>query len=485
MPKRPAAGPAPIHSALLRPFRMATVLTVAMLVISLGFLAYTSWTSARRLQPLERHIQHLQGLQQTSADIQSLLIRHVESRSIPAPDEVAPIRRSLEQLLAQQAHLHPATPDRLRQARGFLEEQHSDPKTGLLAALTVIREALREENALQRDEVSETRRSVELELAVAAGVMLPVPLLAMLLLGAIRKKAFGSMARLARLLENVGNLNFDTTAPVPQDDPLADVYERYNEMASRLREASRAAEAHATALEGQVRAATETLLRQQAELENGARLATVGEFAARLAHELRNPISGISAALSNMEEEYPPGEERDRVRLIAEETARVTALLNRMLEQGRSHLEVPVEVDTARLVEDIVRLMRYQMADGLAMEVAVSSGQCVLPRDTLRQVLINLLRNASEALGNRPGRVRVRMERRDRHVVLSVDDDGPGYPAALLDHGIRPFNTTKPDGTGLGMSIIQRLVRSAGGEIQLGRSERGGALTVVTLPTGE
>ena len=64
-------------------------------------------------------------------------------------------------------------------------------------------------------------------------------------------------------------------------------------------------------------------------------------------------------------------------------------------------------MDTAQLVDDIVRLMRYQMADGLAIEVAVSSGQCVLPRDTLRQVLINLLRNASDALGAHPGRVRV------------------------------------------------------------------------------
>ena len=131
-------------------------------------------------------------------------------------------------------------------------------------------------------------------------------------------------------------------------------------------------------------------MRQQAELENGARLAAVGEFSARLAHELRNPISGISAALHNMEAELPDGEERDRVRLIAEEMTRVTGLLNRMLEQGRAHLEGPVEVDPPQLVGDIVRLMRYQMPAHIEIDSVVEAGRCVLPRDTLRQVLINL-----------------------------------------------------------------------------------------------
>jgi len=256
-------------------------------------------------------------------------------------------------------------------------------------------------------------------------------------------------------------------------------------MAARLREASHAAEAHASALESQVKAASETLLRQQAELENGARLAAVGEFAARLAHELRNPISGISAALHNMEEELPAGEEQERVRLIADEMKRVTGLLNRMLEQGRAHLEAPVEVDSERLVDDVVRLLRYQLPDHLAIDCAVTAGTCVLPRDTLRQVLINLVRNSSDALGDAPGRIRIAMARHARHVELCVADDGPGYPDALLAHGIRPFHTTKSDGTGLGMSIIQRLVRSAGGEIQLKRGEDGGALTVVTLPCGD
>jgi len=483
--KRHHRSPPTIHTALLQPFRLATVLTIVALVVSLGFLAYTSWTSARRLDPLERHITHLQDLQQTSIDIQELLIRHVESNSIPTQAEVERISSELQSLIDRGAHLHPDTPARLRRARDYLDQTQTDLKTGLLAALTVIRETLRQENDLQRGVVAETRRAAELELAVASGAMLILPVLAMVLLAAIRRRAFGSINRLTRLLENVGNLNFHTTAPVPADDPLADVYARYNDMAERLREASHAAEAHAEALERQVKAASETLLRQQAELENGSRLAAVGEFAARLAHELRNPISGISAALHNMQAELPEGDQRERARLIAEEMERVTGLLNRMLEQGRAHLETPVDIDADRLVGDIVNLMHYQLPERIAIDTEVTPGHCALPRDTLRQVLINLIRNSSEAFGETPGHIDIRMIRDARQVTLTVADDGPGYPDALLKHGIRPFHTTKADGTGLGMSIIQRLVRSAGGEIQLKCGDNGGALTVVTLPCGD
>ncbi len=477
--------PAAIHTALLRPFRLAAVLAIAALIISLGFLAYTSWTSARRLDPLERHVAHLQQLQQISIDIQEMLIRHVQRDTVPTAKEVGPVRDALEGLLAEGSQFDPDTPARLRQARDLLQPTQSDLKTSLMAALTVIRHSLADENRMQRGAVDDSRRAAELEMAVAGCAMLLVPVLAMGLLAAMRRRTFASINRLSSLLENVGNLDFSNTAQVPADDPLADVYGRYNDMAVRLREASHAAEAHAHALESQVRAASETLLRQQAELENGARLAAVGEFAARLAHELRNPISGISAALHNMEEELPAGEEQERVRLIAGEMKRVTGLLNRMLEQGRAHLEAPVEVDSERLVDEVVRLLRYQLPDHLAIDCAVTAGTCVLPRDTLRQVLINLVRNSSDALGDARGRIRIAMARRERHVELSVADDGPGYPDALLAHGIRPFQTTKADGTGLGMSIIQRLVRSAGGEIQLKRGEDGGALTVVTLPCGD
>ncbi|MCB1927509.1 MAG: hypothetical protein KDH17_05675 [Rhodocyclaceae bacterium] len=480
---QPRAGA--IQKTLLQPSRFAVFLAVGAVVLSLGFLAYTAAQSSQRLDPLERHMSHLRDLQQVNIDIQELLIHHFRSATDPDPAQVDRISAALDALVRRGAQLHPQTPANLRQAKSFLDDSRVDAKTGLLAALAIIRRTLDQENRLQHEVVVASRRAADVETAVAISAMVLTPLLALGLMIGVQRRGFRSIDRLSRLLENVGNLDFSAVAPVPSDDPLADVYKRYNDMAARLRAASSEAEAHASALESQVRAASETLLRQQAELENGARLAAVGEFAARLAHELRNPISGISAALHNMEEELPPGDEQDRVRLIADEMERVTGLLNRMLEQGRAHLETPVQVDTRQLVDDIVRLLRYQVPDPIEIRARVDDTTCMLPRDTLRQVLINLLRNASEAIGDAPGVISIDIERAGDQLTLTVADNGPGYPEALLSRGIRPFQTSKADGTGLGMSIIQRLVRSAGGEIHLGRSRDGGARTVVTLPCGD
>lgn len=332
----PDTRPVAIRATLLGPLRLASVLAVAALIVSLAFLAYTAWSTARRMDPLESHIAHLQTLQQSSMDIQEILIRHFEEGTVPTAGEVGRISDNLKQLLDAGNHLHPDTPDSLRQARAFLDKSQSNVKAGLLAALTIVRKTLEQESALQQVLVRQTRKAARLELAVASAAMLLTPLLALILTAVMRRRSFQSINRLSALLENVGRLEFSTTDRVPSDDPLADVYARYNEMAQKLRSATQAAEQHAAALEDQVRVASETLLRQQSELENGARLAAVGEFAARMAHELRNPISGISAALHNMESELPDGDLKERAGLIADEMGRVTRLLNETLEQGRS-----------------------------------------------------------------------------------------------------------------------------------------------------
>lgn len=137
------------------------------------------------------------------------------------------------------------------------------------------------------------------------------------------------------------------------------------------------------------------------------------------------------------------------------------------------------------LVGDIVRLFGYQLPERIQVTFDAEDRTCALPRDTIRQVLINLLRNSSEAIGEKPGTIRVDMHRENSHSILTVSDDGPGYPEALLSHGIRPFQTGKSGGTGLGLSVIQRLVHSAGGDIKLACAEGGGAQTTVILPCGD
>lgn len=474
-----------VRTTLLKPFHTAALLTILALLLSLGFLAYTAWTSAVRIEPLERHMNHLAALQQSSINIQELLVRHFEEQTSPSAAEITKITKNLKELLDKGDSLHRRTPDNIRQALQFLESSQTNIKAGLSAALTIIRDTIRQESELQRSAMLQTHHASELEFAVALTALLVLPVIALAMLIYVRRRSFHSINQLSLLLDNVGNLDFRTAEPAGADDPLASVYERYNDMAEKLHLASKEAQDREARLERQVRAASETLLRQQAELENGARLAAIGEFSARMAHELRNPISGISVALQNLEREVEDTEHRERIALIAEEMERVTKLLNGLLERGRMAPETPSAIATRTLVNDVVRLFACRLPETTEIVTDVEEWTCRLPRDTFRQVLINLLKNSSEAIGETPGIIRVSMRRDGDMSILTVSDNGPGFPEEMLTRGIFPFQTRKEKGMGLGMSIIQRLVNSAGGDIRLGAAPNGGAMTTVTLPCGD
>lgn len=474
-----------VRGTLLKPFRLAAILAGIAMLLSLAFLGYSAWMTGSRLDPLERHIAHLQGLQEISLDIQGMLIRHFEEKTPPDPAELQKVSGNLEKLLEAGNHLQADTPDNLRKAQDLLAATDGDVQTSLLAVLSVIRQTLIAESALQRSAIVQIRQSAELELALASAAIVIAPILSMLLLAYFRRRTFRSVDQLSSLLENVGNLEFREPANIDADDPLLDVFTRYNAMSDKLREATELASRRTENLEKQVRAASETLLRQQAELENGARLAALGEFSGRLAHELRNPISGISVALHNMERELDDPDMVARMGMIAEEMDRVTRLLNSLLAKAPSAPEKPSRVSLESLAQNVVQLFEYQSPDRIGVRTHFDDAECLLPRDTARQVLINLLKNSRDAIGDRPGSIEVRFEHGDKACRMTVSDDGPGYPEELLHHGIKPFQSGKATGTGLGLSVVQRLVESAGGKLRLGNAPDGGAVTVVTFPCEE
>ncbi len=471
-----------IRRTLLRPYRFASALTAAALLISLAFLAYTAWSTARRLDPIERHLGHLQALQEASLSIQQMLIDHVTGQTMPSADDIGSVRKRLADILKRGNQLHPDTPRHLSEARDLLSANVKDPRTGLLAALELIRKTLQQENTLQRGAVAETRHAARVEFLMAAVALLLAPLSTLLLLGHLRHRSFRSLEMLSRMLENVGNLDFRTLPPPEADDPLTDVFVRYNSMTEKLRRAQDETREQHETLERQVQLASETLLRQQSELAEGARLAALGEFSARVAHELRNPISGITLALRNLESEIDDRDQRERIRLVVDEMDRVARLLTSLLEQAPGAPETPAPVELDKLVDGIVRLFGYRVPENVEIRCDVESVVATLPPDTLRQILLNLLRNAAEAMEDGEGHIDVAMHCSDGVARLVVSDDGPGYPEDLLRHGIRPFHTKKMRGTGLGLAVIQRLAQSAGGEVKLSRAPGGGACATVTLP---
>jgi two-component system nitrogen regulation sensor histidine kinase GlnL len=218
--------------------------------------------------------------------------------------------------------------------------------------------------------------------------------------------------------------------------------------------------------------------------ERGA-LTAVGA-AALLAHEIRNPLSGISGAAQLLESSVDPAS-RDLTRLIRGEVDRVAALIDRM-EGFTDHR--PLALGPCN-IHAILGHAREVALNGFARDIAIREAyDPSLPavrgdRDALIQIFLNLIKNAAEAMaGEAGGRITLRTayrhgvsvrlgdqsgERRALPIEVCVIDEGPGAPAALVEHLFDPFVTSKGRGGGLGLALVDKLVADHGGMIEYAR----------------
>lgn len=216
--------------------------------------------------------------------------------------------------------------------------------------------------------------------------------------------------------------------------------------------------------------------------DRGAR-AAVGA-AAMLAHEIKNPLSGIRGAAQLIEGEVK-GEARELMGLIRREVDRIAALIDGMQSfTDERPLEVAAE-NIYPILDDVRRIAASGFAQGLAITESFdpSLPPVLAHRDSLTQVLLNLLKNAAEAVGEHGNieistayRMGVAVAREDgKRVTLPIEiaiwDDGPGVPEDIIDHLFDPFVTTKRTGQGLGLALADKLMRDMGGIIQHAREE--------------
>jgi signal transduction histidine kinase len=232
-----------------------------------------------------------------------------------------------------------------------------------------------------------------------------------------------------------------------------------------------------------IRTATGILMEQQRHLAQAERLAMIGEMAAHLAHDLRNPLAGIQVSLSNLHREIDDPDQQRRLSQAASEVERINRRVRSLLHQVRPTSEPTRRLRLAPLVEDLLGLARYQVPATTRLSHRIPADlDWQLPEDRLRQAILNLVLNATEALGESPGTVTVDARKSAEGLEIAVTDDGPGFPEELLDGGIRPFQSTRNGGTGLGLSIVRRFVSDLGGELRLARPESGGARVSLWFP---
>lgn len=225
-------------------------------------------------------------------------------------------------------------------------------------------------------------------------------------------------------------------------------------------------------------------LKQQ--LHEARRLAQVGELAAQVAHEVRNPLAGIHGALQVLRRRLPLGPEEERVfDAIAREIARLDHLVTDLLRFGRPARARLERLDLAHWLEEWLRRMHGEAQVRRAvMDLHVRSRPLVDADPLfLEQVLRNLFENSVEACSG-PCAVRLALDEQEGRARLLFHDDGPGIPEELRSRVLQPFFTTKARGSGLGLPICSSLLAALGGRLAVLPSEHG-ALIEVTLPRAD
>jgi signal transduction histidine kinase len=326
-----------------------------------------------------------------------------------------------------------------------------------------------------------------MEFRIGAIALLVFPASAMLLIYLLRRRILEPLTHLGFLMNLLKGKKY-AQAPVATVDPLLrPLTENYNSMVTRLAELEDEHALREQDLEIQVENAARVLLDQQRSLANTERLAAVGETMARIAHELRNPLAGVKMSCTNLRQDLsrqPDASEYvERIDIVAGEIDRIIAVLNSLLDQSRHKPEVLRDVSVARAVRDLVVLASYQITAQIHVDQRIDEDiVCRLPDALFRQALLNLLLNATQALGAAGGRIVIRGHLVDGNLHLDIRDNGPGFPADLLDSGIRAFVTHRAGGTGLGLSMVQRFARAQGGRIRLSNQVPHGACVTLELP---
>lgn len=217
----------------------------------------------------------------------------------------------------------------------------------------------------------------------------------------------------------------------------------------------------------------------EALLERQARLASLGEMSAVLAHELRNPLASLKGHAQLLEERLAPGtKERDKAARVVKEAVRIETLCSSLLDFVRSGQISRQEVDPSALLQDVV--------DGLAKHPVILHLEKAPPRVALdpvrmQQVLTNLLENARQA-SPPDAPIEASITTKDKGVVFTVRDHGTGIAPDTLSKIFEPFHTTKTRGVGLGLAVAQRIVELHRGRIQARNHPAGGAEFEVFLP---
>jgi signal transduction histidine kinase len=270
----------------------------------------------------------------------------------------------------------------------------------------------------------------------------------------------------------------EANVPEAMREELADVFAMFNATTRRLEESHRLLQARVESLQ-------QELARKNAELERKKRLAALGEMAAGVAHEIRNPLGGIQLYARLLERELAKPEDLRIVRKIIDGVKSLNNVVEGMLAFTSNIVPRPALCNLENVIEEAVSYLLPQIEESsctVVCDFPQEPVMCWADAELMKRAFMNIIKNGVEAMKG-GGTLRIYVSRETpESATICFKDTGPGIPQDALDKIFNPFFTSKPGGTGLGLAIVHGIVEACSGRIAAGNAAEGGAVFEITLP---
>lgn len=221
------------------------------------------------------------------------------------------------------------------------------------------------------------------------------------------------------------------------------------------------------------------------------KMSSLGRVAAGIAHEIRNPLSGINIYLYTLEKLYDKKESLDKVKQILSQlqsaSNKIESVIRRVMDFSKPSAPRLVPTNVNQPIEDAIGLASVTLHKrGIKIEQRLPGDLPMVHADPqlIEQVILNLITNAAEAMKNADGtkQIKITSSSENHFIFVRISDSGPGVPLTLREKIFDPFYTTKTESTGIGLSLCHRIITDHGGSLSVSESRWGGAEFAIEIP---
>jgi signal transduction histidine kinase len=221
------------------------------------------------------------------------------------------------------------------------------------------------------------------------------------------------------------------------------------------------------------------------------KMSSLGRVAAGIAHEIRNPLSGINIYLNTLEKVYEREDSLDKVKQIIKQmqsaSSKIESVIRRVMDFSKPGEPTFVSTNLNKPIEEAINLSSVALRKrGIKLEKILAEPMPPIRADPrlIEQVMLNLITNAAEAMKNVEGakKIEIVSSVKAERVIAKISDSGPGVPLHMRDKIFDPFYTTKNGSTGIGLSLSHRIITDHGGSLEISSSKWGGAEFRIDIP---